>query len=94
MRGLKFKMYVILVYDIRENKVVKVLKICRQYLHRIQNSVFQGELSEPQYRELKLKLKKVINEEEDSILIFKFRAENAFKKEILGIDEHPIDYFL
>ncbi len=31
-------MYVIIVYDIGEKRVAKVLKLCRQYLQWIQNS--------------------------------------------------------
>ena len=39
-------MYVILVYDFREKRVGKMLKLCRRYLNWIQNSVFEGEISE------------------------------------------------
>ncbi|MDX1905292.1 MAG: CRISPR-associated endonuclease Cas2, partial [Thermonemataceae bacterium] len=39
-------MYVILIYDCGEKRVTKMLKLCRQYLHWIQNSVFEGEISE------------------------------------------------
>ena len=47
------QMYVILVYDIKtDNGGQKVLnrtfKICKKYLCHIQNSVFEGELSEDQ----------------------------------------------
>ena len=47
------QMYVILVYDIKtDNGGQKVLnrtfKICKKYLCHIQNSVFEGELSEAQ----------------------------------------------
>ena len=39
-------MYVLLVYDIKEKRVGKMLKLCRRYLNWIQNSVFEGEISE------------------------------------------------
>ncbi|MEM3489884.1 MAG: CRISPR-associated endonuclease Cas2, partial [Nitrososphaerota archaeon] len=39
-------MYVILAYDIGEERVNKVLKICRKYLTWVQNSVFEGDLTE------------------------------------------------
>lgn len=84
-------MYVLLVYDICDNRVTSVLKICRQYLHRIQNSVMEGEISESNLKALKMKLKKVIVEDEDAILIFKFRSENLFKKEVLGREKLPIE---
>ena len=39
-------MYVILIYDVNVKRVGKMLKLCRQYLCWIQNSVFEGEISE------------------------------------------------
>ena len=38
-------MYVILVYDIDQKRVGKMLKLCRRYLDWIQNSVFEGEIN-------------------------------------------------
>ena len=55
-------MYVIVVYDVGEKRVGKMLKLCRQYLCWIQNSVFEGELSEAKLRELKLKIKGIIDQ--------------------------------
>jgi CRISPR-associated protein Cas2 len=52
-------MYVIVVYDVGEKRVGKMLKLCRQYLCWIQNSVFEGALSEAKLRELKLKKKEL-----------------------------------
>jgi CRISPR-associated protein Cas2 len=45
-------MYVILVYDMGQKRVGKMLKLCRRYLNWIQNSVFEGELTEVQLKEL------------------------------------------
>ena len=50
-------MYVILVYDCGEKRVNKMLKLCRKYLNWIQNSVFEGEISEVKLKELTLKAK-------------------------------------
>jgi len=83
------KMYIILVYDVNVERVNTIMKICRQYLEHIQNSVFEGEIKESNLVELTMKLKNKINKEEDSILIFKLRSNKYFKKEILGIDKHP-----
>jgi CRISPR-associated protein Cas2 len=54
-------MYVILVYDIGEKRVGKMLKLCRQYLNWIQNSVFEGEITEVKLTELKAKAKKIMD---------------------------------
>ena len=48
-------MYVILVYDFGERRVGKMLKLCRRYLNWIQNSVFEGEISEARLKELLMK---------------------------------------
>ena len=45
-------MYVILVYDCGEKRVGKMLKLCRKYLNWIQNSVFEGEITEVKLKEL------------------------------------------
>jgi len=56
-----------MVYDINEKRVNKVLKIGRKYLDWIQNSVLEGEITDAKFEKLKLELKKVIKEEEDSV---------------------------
>jgi len=38
------KIYIILVYDVSEKRVFKVLKIARKYITWIQNSVLEGEI--------------------------------------------------
>lgn len=48
-------MYVILVYDCGEKRVAKMLKLCRKYLNWIQNSVFEGEITEVKLKELTLR---------------------------------------
>ena len=63
-------MYVIIVYDVGEKRVGKMLKLCRQYLSWIQNSVLEGELSEAKLRELQMKMKAIIDESEDSVIVF------------------------
>lgn len=64
-------MYVIFVYDFGEKRVSKMLRLCRRYLNWIQNSVFEGELSEVRLKELLLLAKGVMNPEEDCIIIFR-----------------------
>jgi len=87
-------MYVILVYDINVKRVNKVLKICRGYLHWVQNSVFEGEIVEGKLKELLTRLKRIIKKEDDSILLYKFSHEGAFKKEVIGQERSPVDTFI
>ena len=79
-------MYVILVYDVGQKRVGKMLKLCRRYLSWIQNSVFEGEISLAKLEELKLKALDIMDVESDSLIIFQTRQEKWLKKEIVGID--------
>ncbi len=87
-------MYVILVYDIGEKRVGKMLKLCRQYLNWIQNSVFEGEITEVKLKELKLKAKRIMELDEDSVIIFKSRQEKWLDKEVVGIERSGLDQIL
>ena len=87
-------MYVILVYDIGKKRVGKMLKLCRKYLNWIQNSVFEGEITEVKLKELLLNAKKIMNEDEDSIIIFKSRDERWLDKQIVGLEKMSTDNFL
>lgn len=86
-------MYVILMYDINEKRVGKMLKLCRRYLHWIQNSVFEGELTEVQLKSLKSEANGIM-EENDSLIIFKSKDERWLDKEIVGEEKNRIDNFL
>ncbi|MDR3704839.1 MAG: CRISPR-associated endonuclease Cas2 [Paludibacteraceae bacterium] len=87
-------MYIILVYDCGEKRVNKMLKLCRKYLNWIQNSVFEGEITEVKLKELKLKAKQIMEEEVDSLIIFSSRDEKWLDKEIIGRERSSIDNFL
>lgn len=87
-------MYIILVYDIGQKRGGKMLKLCRQYLNWIQNSVFEGALTPSQLSELKMKAKKIMNEEEDSLIIFTSRSEEWLDKEVVGKEKNELGSFL
>ncbi len=87
-------MYVILVYDFGVKRVAKMLKLCRQYLNWIQNSVFEGELSEAKLHELKNKINAIINKDEDSVIIFTNKMGYNMNREIMGKERMSIDNFL
>ena len=54
-------MYVILVYDVDQKRTSKMLKLCRRYLSWIQNSVFEGQISEVQLKQLALEAKRAVS---------------------------------
>ncbi len=87
-------MYVILVYDVGEKRVSKMLKLCRKYLNWIQNSVFEGEITEVKLKELVYLTKQIMDEETDSVILFKSRDEKWLDKEIVGVERSSTDNFL
>mgnify|MGYP002771090942 FL=1 len=87
-------MYAIIVYDVGEKRVSKMLKLCRQYLCWVQNSVFEGELSEVKLKELKLKMEGLIEQSEDSVILFTNKIGYNMDKQILGKERMSTDNFL
>lgn len=87
-------MYVILVYDFGEKRVGKMLKLCRKYLNWIQNSVFEGEISEVRLKEMTMLAEKFMKKEEDSIIIFSGMMQSSIAKQIIGKEMSNIDIFL
>ncbi len=87
-------MYVIAVYDVGEKRVGKMLKLCRRYLHWIQNSVFEGEITELKLQELILEARNIMDEEQDSLIIFSSRNERWLDKQVVGLEKEKIDNFL
>jgi CRISPR-associated protein Cas2 len=87
-------MYVIAVYDVGQKRVGKMLKLCRRYLNWIQNSVFEGEISEVRLLELKNEALDIIDTETDSLIIFNTRNEKWLKKEVVGKERQSVDNFL
>lgn len=87
-------MYVILVYDFGEKRVAKMLKLCRRYLNWIQNSVFEGEISEARLKELLMQSDKFMQKDEDSIILFSGSSQSSMDKRIIGKERSSIDVFL
>lgn len=87
-------MYVVLVYDIGEKRVGKMLKLCRRYLNWIQNSVFEGEITAVKLKELQAEAKKIMKNEEDSVIVFKSRELRWLEKEVMGKEKNELNTFL
>lgn len=80
-------MYVILTYDVEEKRVAKVLKTCRKYLNWVQNSVFEGEVTEAKLERLKLELSRIIDESSDSIGFYLMKDKSIFELKTIGNDK-------
>ena len=84
----------ILVYDIETKRVGKMLKLCRRYLNWIQNSVFEGEITEVKLKELIFEAKEIMKIETDSLIIFSSRQEKWLDKQVIGKEKNEIDNIL
>jgi CRISPR-associated protein Cas2 len=83
-------MYVIIVYDIASERIDKVRHYLKQYLNWVQNSAFEGELKEGEVEKIKIGLKKLIKEEEDSIILYETADKQWITKEVLGIEKSEV----
>ncbi len=92
-------MYVILVYDIKSEdggqKIwSKTFKVCKRYLHHIQNSVFEGELTKAQIVQMEYEIKNIIRKDKDSVIMFTSRNERWLEKDMWGVQEDKTSNFL
>jgi CRISPR-associated protein Cas2 len=83
-------MYVILVYDIEEKRVNKVCKYMKRYLPRVQNSVFEGDLSEAKLERMKVGLMKIIQPPTDAVLLWVLRDARWAERQVLGSEKLPV----
>lgn len=87
-------MYLLIVYDIKVERVNKVKSFLRQHLFWVQNSVFEGEVTKSEYEFIIKQLNKIINKDEDSIIVYKLRVPELIDKKIIGIEKAPLDNIL
>lgn len=80
-------MYVIIVYDINVDRVSRVCNYLRRYLTRVQNSVFEGEITDKQYAEIEYGLKQIMKKDEDSIRWYSFRTQDQVKVFNMGVEK-------
>ena len=93
-------MYVIAMYDINtetkagRRRLRQIFKLMKKYLIRIQNSVFEGELTKAKFEEMKLKVNDLIDNTIDSVIFFKSRDIKWMDKDICGFEKDDTDNFL
>jgi len=66
-------------------RVNKIKSYLRTQLTWVQNSLFEGEITESRYMEINKNLLNLINEQEDSIVIYKFSNPNLVERENYGV---------
>lgn len=80
-------MQVIVVYDTAAKRNPKILKLCRRYLHHVQLSVFEGELSAAQFQKFQHEVKNVIDEDQDHVLIYTAPPAAELRRISIGTGE-------
>ncbi|UQA90751.1 CRISPR-associated endonuclease Cas2 [Streptomyces halobius] len=65
-------MYVVVVYDTAAERNPKILRICRKYLHHVQRSVFEGNLTDGQLRRFQAAVESVLDLSYDNVLVYSF----------------------
>jgi len=81
-------MFVILYYDVDSKRCGKMLKTCRKYIQWVQNSVFEGEMSESGFEKMMMELNKIIKQgTNDSIVVYKFRQMKYYERKVFGKDK-------
>jgi len=84
-------MYIIIVYDVSVERVSKVCNFLRSYLSWVQNSVFEGEVTDPQLMRIENGLKNIIDENIDSIRIYIMRIKDVMNVKTLGKEKANLD---
>jgi len=83
-------MYVIVAYDVAVERIDGVRGVLKQYLNWVQNSAFEGELTTGTLEELSMKLKDLIDEAHDSIIIYTVSNPKWLRKRVVGLEKSEI----
>lgn len=79
------KSYYIITYDISDNKrLAKIARIMVNYTQRVLYSVFEGELTQAQIKEIKEKVAKIMEPMSDSVIYFRLCTECVAKIKSAG----------
>lgn len=85
-------MYILVTYDVDttdksgQRRLRKVAKACVDYGQRVQNSVFECELTEVQFCLLKEQIRSIINNDTDSVRFYHLNRNENRRVEIIGLE--------
>lgn len=82
-------MFVVLCYDVAVRRNKTAAKISEKFLHRTQNSVFEGYLTQWQLSRLTRELQRVILPDEDAVALYLYDYGQAVKRLCLGKKGNP-----
>ena len=85
-------MYIVVTYDVDttdksgQRRLRRVAKACLDYGQRVQNSVFECELTEAQLCILKERIKEIIDHSLDSIRFYHLSKNENRRVDVMGIE--------
>ena len=85
-------MYILVTYDVDttdksgQRRLRRVAKACLDYGQRVQNSVFECELTEVQFCILKERINEIIDHSLDSIRFYHLNRSENRRVEVMGIE--------
>lgn len=88
-------MKIILVYDIElkkpedQKRLTRAKKIARKYIHHVQKSVFEGDVTPSQLARLESEILRVIDPERDNVIIYRMPEAVQWERIILTRKEPP-----
>jgi CRISPR-associated protein Cas2 len=85
--------YVIVVYDVQADRTPKFLRYLRRYLTHVQNSVFEGELTEGTLEEVTTALESML-EADESVIVYRMASEKYVDRFVFGDDPMDNQQFL
>lgn len=75
----------LIAYDITDSKRLNlVFALLKRFGYRKQNSLFEAELTKSQFIRLNKELRKIVDFDKDSILIYPLNKYNLFHRKLIG----------
>jgi CRISPR-associated protein Cas2 len=85
--------YVVVVYDVQADRTHRFLNFLRQYLTHVQNSVFEGEITEGDIEAINHRLESML-EANESVILYRMTSEKYVDRTVYGEDPAEDDQFL
>ena len=87
-------MFVILCYDVEAKRVGRMLKTAKKYLHPVQRSVLEGDLTLSMLHRMQDEMASIVCPERDSVVIYCTQTAGQMEKLQLGRFEDDDGGFL
>lgn len=81
------------MYDTAQARNSSILGLCRQYLHWVQRSVFEGQLSDAQFRLFTAALEQLVVGD-DAVIVYEISASSFVRRTAIGAAPEPPDTIL